>query len=95
MLTVYDMILHLKKKGYVADLVVDQQGRLLADHKELDLTKCSLDGTYRIEADSDPTQQSVVYSLSCKAPQIKGVLIDSFGTQSDENKQKIVKFLDS
>lgn len=94
MLSLKDIIDHLNCQGYTANLVV-KNGSLFSDKTELDLNQSHIDGTYRVESDSDPTHQSIIYSISCSEPPIKGVIVNSHGRLADNEKHKVIERLES
>ncbi len=94
MLSVKDIIDHLSAQGYTANLLV-KDGHLFSDHTELNLSKSQIDGTYRVESDSDPTHQSIIYSITCSDPPIKGVVVNSHGRLGDKEKHDLIEKLES
>ena len=81
----------LKDRGYTVNFCVSRQGQLLSKDKEvLSNDEVNLDGIYRIEDQSDPDNQAVVYAVSSNSGEY-GVLIDSYGTESDPAIDKFVK----
>lgn len=87
----------LKSNGYNLDFRVDDKGCLaysLPSSKNsgrLNATDAIIDSTHRIESDSDPTHQTVVYAISSKEENLKGVLINSFGPYSESDKNSIIE----
>lgn len=94
MLSVKDILDHLKTQGYTANLVA-KDGQLHLNDKELNINQTHIDGTYRVESDSDPTHQTVIYSISCTEPPIKGVIVNSHGPLADKEKQHLIERLET
>ena len=73
----------LERQGYVDSFVVSN-GHLHTGHGAALVNEfINLDATYRIEDASDPNNQSIVFAITCKNPNSKGLLINSFGLYSD------------
>ena len=91
MKSVVQLISDLQDKGYTANLSVDHGDVTAGANQRLPLSCLKIDETYRIEDDSDPTHQNIVYAISCSSPEVRGVLINSFGTYADSEKDAIVR----
>lgn len=74
----------LRKEGYTEDFnllqdcLVCRSRNFRAFHNEF-----VIDKFHRIEGDSDPTEQSIIYAISSDNNAIKGILINSYGLYSD------------
>lgn len=73
----------LENQGYLDNFRVLKGHLCLGQEIKFINDDVNLDATYRIEADSDPNNQSIVFAISCKNPETKGLLINSFGVYSD------------
>ncbi|MCB0420113.1 MAG: hypothetical protein KDD61_03905 [Bdellovibrionales bacterium] len=83
----------LKTEGYEDNLLI-QNGTLRSESgQSLNVSDTAIDQTYRIEDDSDPTHQTVIYAVTCKNPNIKGIIINSFGPISEPEKDQIIEQL--
>ena len=81
----------LKSKGYSRDFLVNSKGELECLNGDAVSSKgISIDDVYRIEDDSDPTHQAIIYAISCSSPKMKGTLVDSYGPNSDQQKDRFI-----
>ncbi|MEZ4873103.1 MAG: hypothetical protein R2827_12860 [Bdellovibrionales bacterium] len=85
----------LKREGYHDNLTVDNGCLYSSDKLLLPLNFCSIDRTYRIEGDSDPMHQTVIYAISCDRPRKTGVIVNSHGAYSEPDKDKIIEKINS
>jgi hypothetical protein len=80
----------LKSDGYIDDLNIRKGSLYSSENYMLPIKNVRIDKTCRIEDDSDPTHQTVVYALSCEKPDVKGVLINSYGPYSEPDKDMLI-----
>ncbi|MBC86822.1 MAG: hypothetical protein CL677_06540 [Bdellovibrionaceae bacterium] len=85
----------LKEDGYNKNLSIKNELLYTSDKIFLPTPQLTIDQTYRIEEDSDPTHQSIVYAISCKAPDVKGVLVNSYGPYSESDKDNLINQISS
>lgn len=52
-----------------------------------------IDHVYRFEGDSDPEYQSILYAISSSKFDLKGTLVNGYGTSSDEAATKMIEKL--
>lgn len=84
----------LEDKGYKSSFSV-VGGQLSVGHEIFcEDDEISLDATYRIEAESDPNNQAIIYAISCKNPKVKGLLINSFGIYADPDIDEFIHKID-
>ncbi len=50
-----------------------------------------IDKYFRFDNDTDPADQSIVYAISSRSRDIKGVLVNGFGIYSDEETDRVVE----
>ena len=81
----------LKKEGFTENFMVRNGSLMNSSRTILPESKLELLETYRIESDSDPMHQSILYAIHCKAPEMKGVLINSYGSYSDQDTNQFVE----
>lgn len=91
--TLIERLDKLKVDGYTDNLSVAKQSLYSQNDVKLPKENLKIDCVYRIEDDSDPTHQTVIYALTCSQPPVKGVLINSFGPYSEENKDQFIESL--
>lgn len=54
-----------------------------------------IDHVYRFEGDSDPEYQSILYAISSSKFDLKGTLVNGYGTSSDEATTKLIEKLNT
>ncbi len=89
-----DAINDLKNRGFTTDFNI-----------AFDTIKCSSTGIsltptefeivehYRFEADTDPSESSVLYAIEAKNHSLKGILINAYGVYGDVMSDDIIKKL--
>jgi hypothetical protein len=92
--TVVAAINGLKERGYTLDfnlsfdkLTCMQTGHCL-NPGEFEITE-----VYRFEGDTNPSDEDVVYAVSSKDGEMKGVVTSAFGTYADSISSEMVKKL--
>jgi iron-sulfur cluster repair protein YtfE (RIC family) len=84
----------LKAEGYTMDFNINQE--CLACHKTntvLSPDEFEIDAVYRFEGESDPDDEAVVYAISSSKYDVKGTLVNAYGTYSDEASDALVQKL--
>ena len=82
--TLSEAITTLKKEGYTIDFNLKQncieckRGDYKLLHDEF-----IIDKSFRFDVDEDPSDQSVLYAISSKKHDIKGILVAGYGIYSD------------
>lgn len=92
--TLSETINELVKLGYDQDFNI--QDECIVCHKKnitLPADDFQIDKFYRFEGTSDPDYQSILYAISSKKHDVKGVLVNGYGISSDEATSKIVEKL--
>jgi hypothetical protein len=91
--TMVEAINDLKKKGYEYNFNLLNHG---ISSKELGIQyrpdSFHIDGVYRFEGESNPSDSSVLYAVSLKNGQ-KGLLVDAYGTYAAEVTPEMKKKL--
>lgn len=94
--TVTEAINDLYKRGYTTDF------ELLADKDCLYCNKTSLqlspdefeiDETFRFEGNTDPGDAMIIFAISSKKHDVKGIVVDAYGPYSDSASSMIVEKL--
>jgi hypothetical protein len=92
--TMSEAVNDLQKRGY------DHDFNLESDFLECKQNKCrmrsdefEIDEVYRFEGNTDPGDENVVYAISSKIDNIKGVLVNAYGVYSDSASNEIVSKL--
>ena len=88
--TLVDATNDLMKRGYTANL--NLEGDTIDDkaqdvHMEAD--DFEIDEFYRFEGQSNPSDMSIVYGISSPKYNLKGVLINAYGTYADDSSSAI------
>jgi hypothetical protein len=92
---------NLIKRGYTVDFNVNKvrdtiiAGGIITEGKvaELSPEEFEIDEIYRFEGDSDPGDETVVYAISSRTGNLKGLLVDAFGPYSSSEASKVVRML--
>ena len=82
--TMVDTLEALRKEGYTEDFTVSND-KLEARKEGVELypDDFHVDNYYRFEGESNPSDQSIVYAISSEKHDLKGTLINAFGTYAD------------
>ncbi|MAF91668.1 MAG: phosphoribosylpyrophosphate synthetase [Bdellovibrionota bacterium] len=91
MKTMIETLQQLKKEGFTENLMVRSGNLMNSSRTLLPEDHLELVETHRIESDSDPMHQSILYAIRCKNPDMKGVLINSYGSYSDKETNQFVE----
>ncbi|NEN25448.1 phosphoribosylpyrophosphate synthetase [Cryomorpha ignava] len=86
----------LVKRGYTANLSLSAEKDCLICHSptmELSPDDFEIDEVYRFDGMTNPSDESIVYGISSKKHEIKGVIVNSYGVYADRAKSQIVKKL--
>ena len=94
--TLSETINGLDKLGYTHDFNIKDE--CIVCHKTnitLSPDDFQIDHIYRFEGDSDPEYQSILYAISSKKFNVKGTLVNGYGTSSDEATTKLIEKLNT
>lgn len=90
MKTVLQIIEKLREKQFKNDFNI-KNGKIISDGGESFVPQdLIIEGTYRYEGDSNPSDNAIVYAITAKSG-AKGILIDSYGAYADPKLAKIIK----
>ena len=87
MTTLSEILNKLQAEGYTEDF------NTKPDTINADPGNFVIDHHYRFEGESNPDDEAVVYAISSLNNEIKGVLVDGYGTSSDDATEDVVKNL--
>jgi hypothetical protein len=74
----------LKEQGYTIDFNLDKDQIVCSEGKhKLGCHEFEIDKSFRFDVDEDPSDQAVLYAISSKDHQIKGLLVNGVGIYSD------------
>lgn len=94
--TVSEAVNDLYKRGYTTDFKIHKEKECLICNKtslQLSPDEFEIDETYRFEGATDPGDEMIVFGISSKQHNIKGIVINAYGVYSDSNTSKIVERL--
>jgi hypothetical protein len=89
--TMSEAVNELQKRGYTHDFNLEKewlfckqnQCRLRADEFEID-------EVYRFEGETDPGDENIVYAISAKNQDLKGILVNAYGVYADQTSAELV-----
>lgn len=88
--TLVDATNDLFKRGYTANLILD--GDTIDDNEQgihMTADEFEIDEFYRFEGQSNPDDMSIVYAVSSAKYNLKGVLVNAYGTYADNSSSAI------
>jgi hypothetical protein len=88
--TLVDATNDLMKRGYTANLSLE--GDTIDDKaQEIHMTAddFSIDEFYRFEGASNPADMSIVYAVSSPKYNLKGILVNAYGTYANDSSSAI------
>ncbi len=94
--TVTEAIADLAHRGYTTDFKIlrDQNSSVFNKTLEqLSPEDFQIDETYRFEGNSDPGDGMILFAISSKKKDLKGIVVDAYGMYSDADTSKIVELL--
>ena len=94
--TVTEAVNDLIKRGYTTDFSIHtEKEKLICNQIAIELSpeEFEIDETYRFEGDTDPGDEMIVFAISAKHHNIKGIVVNGYGMYSDSASSKIVERL--
>lgn len=91
--TVSEAMNDLAKRGYTTDFsILVEEECLVCNHtsKQLSPKEFAIDETYRFEGNTDPGDEMIVFAISSRDHDIKGLVINAYGMYSDPSVSRIV-----
>jgi hypothetical protein len=94
--TVSEAVNDLQQRGYTADFsfhpdkdaLMSKQSSTALSHDDFDI-----DAIYRFEGDTDPGDEMIIFAISSKKDDVKGIIVNAYGVYADANASKIVALL--
>ena len=92
--TMLDGINALRKQGYVEDFNLQEQciecrgGGFRLFHDEFEIDKY-----FRFEGESNPSDSAILYAVSAKNSDLKGILVNGYGIYSDDVTDEMIEKL--
>lgn len=96
--TVTEAMADLKKLGYTIDFSILTDKECLICHLTgtvLSPDDFEIDDFYRFEGDSDPGDEMIVYAISSKSKNLKGIVVNAYGIYADNASSAIVEKLNT
>lgn len=96
--TVTEAMAELKKLGYTIDFSILSDKECLICHLTatvLSPDDFEIDNFYRFEGESDPGDSMILYAISSKNNNLKGLVLNAYGIYSNNASSAIVKKLDA
>jgi hypothetical protein len=94
--TVSEATNDLLKRGYTTNLSLLNKKECLVCHKtsiHLSPEDFEIDEVHRFEGMTDPGDEMIVYAISSVKYNIKGIVVNAYGTYADNGNSAIVKKL--
>lgn len=88
----------LLKRGYTSDFYIEPEKDCLTCKKtslQLSPEEFVIDEIHRFEGMSDPADEIILYAISSRSHDIKGMVINSFGADFSYTSSKIVEHLNN
>jgi hypothetical protein len=94
--TVSEATNDLLKRGYTTDFsIIPEKDCLVCNNTKIQLSpdEFEIDETHRFEGDTDPGDEMIVFAISSKNSNVKGIVVNAFGMYSDSATSKLVERL--
>ncbi|HUC81573.1 MAG TPA: hypothetical protein VMR70_11690 [Flavisolibacter sp.] len=84
----------LRKAGYTEDFNLDQiRSKSAKGGTTIFTNEFKVDRYFRFEGDSNPSDSSILYAISSKKKNLKGLLVNAYGIYSEPETDELVKSL--
>jgi hypothetical protein len=94
MTTVSEITNKLKSEGYTVDFNLKENClECPGNYLQIFPGEFAVDKIYRFEGISDPADQAIVYAISSRKHNVKGVLVNGYGIYSDKVTDDMVSAL--
>ena len=97
--TLSEAVNDLISRGYTTDFLIEAEKDCLICNTEedgaveLSPEEFKIDEIYRFEGMTDPSDESILYAISSPIHNIKGTVINSYGTDFGYRSSKLVELL--
>lgn len=86
----------LMELGYTHDFNIHEECLVCHEFSvTLSPDEFEIDKVYRFEGASDPEDQSILYAISSKKSNIKGILVNGYGISADAETSKLIEKLET
>lgn len=94
--TLSETISGLKSEGYTLDFNIQEDCLVChQSHVVLAPDEFEIDRVYRFEGATNPDDQSILYAISSKNSDVKGVLVNGYGISSDAATDLLISKLNT
>ncbi len=87
--TLVEILEKLRKEGYTEDFNI-RFDSLICDKACLLPQEFEVDQTFRFEGNTNPSDEAILYAISSKSGDIKGVLVNSYGVYADDLTEEMI-----
>ena len=91
--TVSEAVNDLNKRGYTHDFNLGEDCLVCGEILSLSPEEFEIDEVYRFEGMTDPGDEMIVYAISSRKGDEKGVLVNAYGPYEDIDSSVIMKKL--
>lgn len=93
--TLSEAINDLAKRGYTENFNIESDCIICAENRiRLRPDEFEIDEVYRFQEMSDLDNESILYAISSPVNNIKGLLVNAYGTYSDTSTTELVRKLE-
>jgi hypothetical protein len=87
--TLVETLEKLRKEGYSEDFNISFDG-LVCGEVCLLPSEFEVDQTFRFEGNTNPSDEAILFAISSITGDIKGVLVNSYGTYADDMTEELI-----
>ncbi len=92
--TLSEAISALKQQGYTQDFNLKENClECIAGRQVLLPNEFNIDKSFRFDVDENPSDQALLYAISSKMHNIKGLLVNGYGIYSDDTSNEMLEKL--
>jgi hypothetical protein len=94
MTTLTEILEKLKEEGYTVDFNLRHNCLECAENSlQIHPEDFKVDRYFRFEGDSNPDDEAIVYAISSEKNDIKGTLVNGYGTYADDITEELIQAL--
>ena len=88
--TMTEAVSWFQHHGYSHDFNLDKDCIILAGGKRLWPGEFHIEKSYRFEGMTDPGDEDILYAISSKNEDVKGILVAAYGTYADSLSEEMI-----